>query len=74
MNYNVEKKSFEIIETYKINFNDGKTNIIDFGPTVKQKGLESLKGKEYFDRITFDHNHNLVWPNGKEINLEALYY
>lgn len=73
-NYNIN--NFEIIDTFiiQINFEDGKTQIIDFGKINHKGWWKELEDPNYFKQVKIDDIKNLEWPHGQDFKPEHLYY
>ncbi|MDR0873902.1 MAG: DUF2442 domain-containing protein [Prevotellaceae bacterium] len=58
--------------TMQVEFNDGKTKVIDFYPLLKGKQFEPLKERNNFIQFGLT-DYTLEWYNGAEFSPEYLY-
>jgi hypothetical protein len=72
--YNIE--SFDILNdlVIKINFKDGKTQIINFQKIYYDPWWKELEDINYFRKVKINEIDNLSWPNGQDFMPEHLYY
>jgi len=68
--------SFEKIAPFnlKVTFDDGTSQVIDFGPFLKGDLYGPLKDPTLFDQVQIDPEvHTLVWPNGADFDPAILH-
>ena len=69
-------RSFEIIGpfTLRVEFDDGVTQTIDFGPVLQGQMYGPLRDPALFNRVQIDPEvHTLVWPNGADFDPATLH-
>ena len=67
---------FEITgpNTLRVDFDDGKEQVIDFRPVLAGKMYGPLQDGGLFDQVEIDPEvHTLVWPNGADFDPETLH-
>jgi Protein of unknown function (DUF2442) len=60
--------------TLRIEFEDGTSQVIDFGPVLQGEIYGPLRDSEYFDRVQLDEEAGtLTWPNGADFEPALLH-
>lgn len=68
--------SFEPVAPYtlRIGFEDGTSQIVDFGPVLEGEVFGPLRDPGLFSQVRIDPEvHTLVWPNGADFDPATLY-
>lgn len=66
----------EILEPYtlRVGFDDGTSQVIDFGPVLEGELLGPLRDLSLFERVEIDQEvRTLVWPNGADFDPATLH-
>ena len=69
-------KAFEIVGRYclRIEFADGLSRTIDFGPILEGELYGPLRDASLFNAVSLDREgHTLVWPNGADFDPATLH-
>lgn len=60
--------------TLSVRFEDGTSQVIDFGPVLHGEIFGPLRDSEYFDRVRLDEESGtLIWPNGADFEPATLH-
>ena len=60
--------------TLRVEFDDGTSQTIDFGPILYGKTYGPLRDPELFKRVSIDPDfETLVWPNGADFDPATLH-
>jgi Protein of unknown function (DUF2442) len=68
--------SFEKVApfTLRVHFDDGISQVIDFGPVLKGELYGPLQDRSLFDQVRIDPEvHTLVWLNGADFDPAILH-
>ncbi|MBM2849931.1 MAG: hypothetical protein HW418_2873 [Anaerolineales bacterium] len=67
---------FEIVKPYtlRVEFDDGKARVIDFGSVLAGELYGPLRDERLFNQVEIDpESHTLVWPNGADFDPATLH-
>ena len=67
---------FEIVgsHVFRVRFNDGTVQTINFQPVLAGELYTPLNDIEFFNRVRLDPEvHTLVWPNGADFDPATLH-
>jgi Protein of unknown function (DUF2442) len=60
--------------TLRVQFEDGTSQVIDFGPVLHGEIFGPLRESDYFDRVRLDEESGtLIWPNGADFESATLH-
>jgi len=77
MNHEIHRVvSFEKVApfTLRVGFDNGTSQVIDFGPVLTGELYGPLQDPSFFHRVRIDSEvHTLIWPNGADFDPATLH-